>query len=84
MNATFLWYTYIFAKESDPHGRLSTAHVHSEGGLQEGVGHTCQVHVVISALLQGLKPSEVFGEQEEGVVIDGEGLRGHVGLLRFV
>lgn len=51
MNAALLWYTYVFAKEADPHGRVCTAHMHSEGGLQEGVGHTRQVHVISSALL---------------------------------
>ena len=46
-----LSHAYVFAEEADPHGHACAAHVHSEGGLQEGVGHTRQVHVVVSALL---------------------------------
>lgn len=63
---------------------MGAAHVHSEVGLYEGVGHTRQVHVVIPALLQGLKPGEIFDKQEEGVVVDTEGLCGDVGLLHFI
>ena len=51
IKAALLWYTYVFAKEANPHGCVCTAHVHTEGGLQEGIGHTCQVHAFTSALL---------------------------------
>lgn len=63
---------------------MGAAHTHSEVGLYEGVGHTRQVHAVILALLQGLKPGEVFDEQEEGVVVDAEGLCVDLGLLHFI
>lgn len=76
-----LQYTYVFAKEADPHGRARAAHIHSEGGLQESIGHTCQVHIIVSALLQGLKPGEIFEKQQDGVVIDVELLCGDLGPL---
>lgn len=79
-----LWHTHIFAKEADPHREVGTAHTHSEVGLYERVGHTRQVHVVIPAVLQGLKPGEIFDKQEESVVVDTEVLCVHAGLLQFI
>lgn len=76
--------THVLTEESDPHGGVCAAHVHSEDRLYEGVSHTCQVHVSAHALLQGLKPGEVLRQQEERVVVDSEELRGDERLLHFI
>lgn len=63
---------HVFAEEADPHGLLRSAHGHDESGLLQGAGHARQVHAVGPALLQSLEPGEVFVEQQEGVVADGD------------
>lgn len=76
--------THVLTEESDPHGGTCAVDVHGEDRLYEGVCHTCQGHVSTHALLQGLKPGEVLRQQEECVVVDGEGLRGDERLLHFI
>lgn len=77
-------FTHVLAEESDPHGGSGAAHVHCEDRLHKGVCHTCQLHVSTHALLQGLEPGEVLLEQQERVVVDGEGIRGDERLLYFI
>lgn len=50
IGAALFWYTYV-AEEANPHGCACTAHFHTEGGLDLGISHACQVHAFISALL---------------------------------
>jgi len=84
MKAALPWHTHVFAEEADPHGLACAAHVHGQGGLQEGVGHAGQVHVVAPALLEGLEPGQISVQQQDGVVVDREALCWDVGLLEFI
>ena len=76
--------TYIFTSEADPQRRACTAHMHSEEGLQECVGHAGQVHVTLPAFLPRLIPGEVLVEQQEGVIVHMDGLQSEVGLLWLI
>lgn len=50
IKAALLWCTYVLTKEANPHGCARAADMHSEGGLEKGIGHTCQVHAIVPAL----------------------------------